>query len=238
MFNNFIRNEQFSHCFQPIIDIQTWTRLGFEGLLRTSHFENIEDTFKLAKIEKQLYELDSRSIHKAALTYHSAGFSKKDGYLFLNVFPSTLTNTNFLPFIRKIITENTYFSQQIIFEISEMEVINDFSSLKKNIMQLRSEGFLFAIDDVGKGNSNVKCIIELDPDFIKLDKYFSNNLYKDLKKQEFIKSIIQYTDNHEIKLVLEGLETPMDLAIAKAIGVKYGQGYVLGRPESLLVVKR
>ena len=236
MINNFIQNELFSHHYQPIVDIQTWKRIGFEGLLRTSHFDTIEDAFKLAKTEKQLYELDSRSIHKAALTYHSAGFTKKDGYLFLNVFPSTLTNTNFLPLIRKIITENTYFSQQIIFEISEMEVINDFSSFKENINQLKSEGVLFAIDDVGKGNSNVKYIIELDPDFIKLDKYFSTNLYKDLKKQEFIKSMIQYTDNHEIKLVLEGIETEKDLAIAKYIGVKFGQGYVLGRPKSLIVV--
>lgn len=233
MINNFIQNELFSHHYQPIVDIQTWKRIGFEGLLRTSHFDTIEDAFKLAKTEKQLYELDSRSIHKAALTYHSAGFTKKDGYLFLNVFPSTLTNTNFLHLIRKIITENTNFNKQIIFEISEMEVINDFSSFKKNIIQLKSEGILFAIDDVGKGNSNVNYIIELDPDFIKLDKCFSTNLYKDLKKQEFIKSMIRYTDNHEIKLVLEGLETEKDLAIAKYIGVKYGQGYVLGRPKSL-----
>ncbi|MGN7299573.1 EAL domain-containing protein [Ferdinandcohnia sp. SAFN-114] len=236
MFNNFVQHELFSHSFQPIFDIQTWTRIGFEGLLRTSYFENIDDTFKLAKIEKQLYELDSRSIRKAALTYYSAGFTKKDGYLFLNVYPSTLTNRNFLPFIRKTIAENTHFNTQVIFEISEMEVITDFSSLKNNINQLRSEGFLFAIDDVGKGNSNVKHIIELDPDFIKLDKYFSNNLYKDLKKQEFIKSIIHYTNNYEINLVLEGIETEVDLAMAKAIGVKYGQGFVLGRPKSLTVV--
>ncbi|TDL31134.1 EAL domain-containing protein [Jeotgalibacillus sp. S-D1] len=236
MLNNLIRNELFSHSFQPIIDIQRWRKIGFEGLLKTSHFNNVEDVFKLAIQEKQLYELDSKSIHKAALTYHSAGFSRKDCYLFLNVFPSTLINANFLPFVRKIITEYAYFNHQIIFEISETEVIRDFSSFKKQIIQLRSEGFLFAIDDVGKGNSNFKYILELEPTFIKLDQYFSNSLYKNLKKQDFIKSIINYTDNHEIKLILKGIETEIDLAMAKCIGVKYGQGNILGRPESLIVV--
>lgn len=236
MIRSLIQNELFSHFFQPIIDIETWTRIGYEGLLRTSHYVNPEETFNLAKTEKQLYELDSRSIHKAALTYHSAGFSKKDGYLFLNVFPSTLTNKNFLPFIKKIITENNYFSQEIIFEISKMEEITDYSRLIKTIDKLKSGGIKFAIDDVGKGNSNLKSVIELDPDFIKLDKYFSYNLYKEPKKQEIIKSILSYTNTHHINLVLEGLETEMDLAIAKSIGVKFGQGYVLGRPKSFFVV--
>lgn len=235
MIQNLIQNEQFSHFFQPIIDIETWSRIGFEGLLRSSHFVNAEETFNLAKIEKQFYELDSWSIHKAAYNYHSAGFSKKDGYLFLNVFPSTLTNTNFLPSIKKIMTENNYFRQQVIFEISEMETITDFLDLKENISKLKSEGIKFAIDDVGKGNSTFKSVIELDPDFIKLDKYFSVNLWKDTKKQDFIKTILHYTNNHDIKLVLEGIETDMDLAIAKTIGVNYGQGYILGKPKSITV---
>ncbi|MEH7236739.1 EAL domain-containing protein [Bacillus sp. JJ1562] len=236
MIKNLIHNELFTHFFQPIIDIQTWTRLGYEGLLRTSHTANPEETFKLAKTEKQLYELDSRSIHKAAFTFHSAGFSKKDGHLFLNVFPSTITNTNFLPFIKKIITENNYISQQVIFEISEMESINDYIGLKENISKLKSEGIQFAIDDVGKGNSNLKSIIELNPDFIKFDKYFSKNLYRDTKKQAIIKTILHYTNSHNIKLILEGLETDVDLAVAKAIGVKYAQGYILGKPKSLKIV--
>ncbi|MCC3359628.1 EAL domain-containing protein [Bacillus sp. REN16] len=138
--------------------------------------------------------------------------------------------------MKKIITDNSYFSQQVIFEISEMEAITDFSNLKKNIAELKSEGIKFAIDDVGKGNSNLRSIIELDPDFVKLDKYFSNNLYSEPKKQELIKTILHYTNNHNINLVLEGLETEMDLAISKAIGVKYGQGFILGRPKALKVV--
>ncbi|PPA69149.1 EAL domain-containing protein [Jeotgalibacillus proteolyticus] len=236
MLTNFIRNELFSHSFQPIIDIQRWKKIGFEGLLRTSHFNNVEDVFKLAIQEKQLYELDSQSIYKAAVTYHSAGFSSKDCYLFLNVFPSTLTNANFLPFVRKISAEYAFLNHQIVFEISESEVIKDFLSFKKQIIQLRSEGFLFAIDDVGKGNSNFKCVIELEPNFIKLDQYFSNSLHKNLKKQDFIKSMIHYTDKHEIKLILEGIETEMDLAMAKYIGITYGQGNIIGSPKSLKVV--
>lgn len=236
MLKNLIEKELFSHNFQPIIDIHTWTRIGVEGLLRTSHFENAEETFYRARTEKQLYELDSRSIHKAVYTYHSAGLTKKDGFLFLNVFPSTLTNPNFLPFIKKIMTENIYFRQQVIFEISEMETITDFLGLKENISKLKSEGIIFAIDDVGKGNSHFKSVIELEPDFIKLDKYYSVNLWKDTKKQEMIKAILHYTNHYDIKLILEGIETDMDLAIAKAIGVKYGQGYILGKPKALLVV--
>lgn len=33
-----------------------------------------------------------------------------------------------------------------------------------------------------------------------------------------------------MKLILEGIEEPADLAVAKALGVHFGQGYLLGKP--------
>ncbi|MGM8213256.1 EAL domain-containing protein, partial [Virgibacillus sp. W0430] len=91
-------NESFLHHYQPIFDLKEGTIKGYEGLLRHKKLESTEFLFKRAKSRKRLYKLDSRSIYKAILTYQTAGFTKKEGSLFLNVFPSTLLNHKFPSF--------------------------------------------------------------------------------------------------------------------------------------------
>ena len=127
-----ILNNDFFHHYQPIFDIQQWKIIGYEGLFRLENFKNPEATFNWAKKEKKLYELDSTSIHKALLTFRNAGYVSRKEMLFLNVFPSTVTNPSFLTLIHQLITEEKVSSQQIIFEINENEVI-DFEDLKKGV---------------------------------------------------------------------------------------------------------
>lgn len=232
-FTDFMRSDDYFHSYQPIYDIINWQVVGYEGLLRTNKFSNPEHAFLEAKNKKQLYELDSRSIHKAAITYNTAGFIKTDGFLFLNVFPSTVLNTNFPLFYKEIITEINFSCQQIVFEISDLENITDLSALKRRIVELKKHGFFIAIDDIGKGNSDLRAIIELEPEYIKLDRYFADNMFESKQKQSIIKMFINYAESYNTNLILEGLETEKDLAVAKSLGVKYAQGYVLGKPKPL-----
>lgn len=230
---NLIQKDQFYHFYQPIFDINHWTIIGYEGLLRTPIYQNPEYVFNLAKKEKQLYELDSRSIHKAANTYTSAGFSKKDGHLFLNVFPSTLINTNFSSFVDRIMNDDCLNCQQIILEINEIEKLNNFSEFKKTVFSLKDKGILFAIDDLGKGNSEFRSIVELEPNFIKLDRYFSKNLNTSKRKQTIIQMLLSYCEKFNSKLILEGIENAKEMAMAKSLGLSYAQGNILGKPDLL-----
>jgi EAL domain-containing protein (putative c-di-GMP-specific phosphodiesterase class I) len=228
-----IREEKFFHHFQPIYDLVNWRRFGYEALLRTKEFQNPEETFIAAKKQKQLYELDIRSIHKAVLTYRSAGFSRKDGYLFINIYPSTILNPSFPTFLNQIISNDSLKSQQIVLEISESEVINEFTILQEHILILKNEGFLIAIDDVGRGYSDFRTIIDLEPDIIKLDRYLANDLHKSKQKQSLVKLLLKYAEQNNSNIILEGIENESEMAMAKALGIKFGQGYVLGRPDAL-----
>jgi EAL domain-containing protein (putative c-di-GMP-specific phosphodiesterase class I) len=232
-FQDFIMNENFHHLFQPIYDINHWTLLGNEGLLRTKEYSNPEHAFLEAIKTKQLYELDSRSIHKAVHTYNNAGFSRKDGYLFLNVFPSTLSDSRFTSLIYKIMNDKTLSSQQLVLEISEQEHILNVPDLKRVIYNFKNQGILLALDDIGSGNSQIKSIIELEPNFLKLDHYFTENIETCSKKQSFIEMLLNYSMKHQSKLILEGIESPQEMAMAKILGVSYGQGYALGKPGPL-----
>ncbi|OLO38169.1 hypothetical protein BTR23_11750 [Alkalihalophilus pseudofirmus] len=231
--NNLISEENFYHHFQPIYDLNNWRILGFEVLLRSKLFPNPEATFIEARKEKKLYELDSGSIHKAISTYRSAGLTKSKGKLFLNIFPSTLLHPNFPTFLNKIIADDVLHSQQIVLEISESEINNKIDELKQKVSVLKNLGFLIAIDDTGKGYSNAQSIVELDPDFLKLDRYFSKDLHLSKKKQSYIQLLNNYSVLNGCSVILEGIETPSELAVAKTLNIQYGQGFILGKPSLL-----
>ncbi|MDE3841048.1 diguanylate phosphodiesterase (plasmid) [Bacillus methanolicus] len=230
--DSIISNDEFFHHYQPIYDIQNWKVVGYESLFRTKTLPTPEIPFDIAKKKKKLYELDSRSIHKASLTYIKAGYSERYRYLFLNVFPSTIINPKFRTFINQIINMNGIKSQQLIFEINENEDVN-LNMLKKSISYLKNLGFLIAIDDFGEGSSSIKSMIELQPDFIKLDRYFMEDLRNSEQKKDLIRYLLHFCREFNSELIVEGVEDNDSLADLKSLGVQYAQGYFLGRPTLL-----
>lgn len=227
-----INDEQFYHDFQPIIDIQNGRMIGYEVLFRSKATQNPLKTFEAARKENLLFELDSRSIKKAISSYQNAGYSKKEGYIFVNIFPSTILNPAFPSFVENILLKFSS-TQHIVFEISESEIIYDYKIFQHIIFQLKGLGCLIAIDDVGAGNSSMKSIIELEPDYIKLDMYFSEDLNKNIKKQRAVYTYLNYCNETNTKLILEGIEVESDLLTSKKLGVHFAQGYLLGKPKQI-----
>ncbi|WP_102029091.1 EAL domain-containing protein [Salirhabdus sp. Marseille-P4669] len=228
-----IEEQYFYHVFQPIYKLDSKELFGYEALFRTELFDNPELAFRAAKQTDMLFSLEFNSLQKAIVTFAKASPKHKEGKLFLNVFPSTLADESFSNFLSKLLLDNKIDKNQIVLEINEAEVIHDTISLKSSILELKQQGYAIAIDDVGKGAASLVAIIELDPDIIKMDCYFSKDLSLSEPKQEMIKSVLTYCNNTEIALILEGIEESQDYELAKQLEVPNAQGYYLGKPSAL-----
>ncbi|HEY2420675.1 MAG TPA: EAL domain-containing protein [Neobacillus sp.] len=234
-----IEKEEFSHVFQPIFETKTWGKIGYEAFLRTPFAANPEMAFKEAKQENLLFELDLRSIRKAVHTFFCEG-AHKDSCLFVNIFSSSIIHSNFPSILQAIITEKNHYSQdendsmKLVFELIKTEFIcdSDFQILKERIGQIKDHGILIAINDVWKERNSLKLLFDVNPTFLKLDKYFAEALVQSEQKQLLIELLIQYCVQNNCKLILEGVERNVDLAVAKSIGVCFSQGYLLGKPEA------
>ncbi|HDJ1468230.1 TPA: EAL domain-containing protein [Clostridioides difficile] len=79
----------------------------------------------------------------------------------------------------------------------------------------------------------MKTIIELEPDYLKLDRYFSQDLKSSKQKQSLISFFLNYCQEYKSQLILEGLENEMDMEMAKSLGIPIAQGYLLGKPALL-----
>jgi EAL domain-containing protein (putative c-di-GMP-specific phosphodiesterase class I) len=102
--------------------------------------------------------------------------------------------------------------------------------LVEPVKNLKKQGFLFALDDIGFGRSYLESVILLEPDIIKIDQRCIKGIAQDPALVRMMQRMLQMTDALKIKVIVEGIENTEDLNVLRDLGVKYGQGYALGEP--------
>lgn len=212
-----------THWFQPIYHLRTNDILGYEALLRDASLLQVSpaEIFREAAKNNSLALLDLISI-KSAWDL----FGLKSNPLFINIFPSTMLEVDFASWWDMHIPPAT----NVVLELLENEPIRDWSGLKIITKELQARGVKIAIDDMCAGYSFFQQWVELEPDFIKLDRYFAQNLSTNLRKQKIVRSLIDLF-SETVKIIIEGVEETEDLVVIKELGIPYAQGYLLGRPS-------
>ncbi|OIJ13372.1 hypothetical protein BKP35_09050 [Anaerobacillus arseniciselenatis] len=233
LYGGFLEKQSYYHHFQPIINLKSDKVFGYEAFIRCREYASPEQLFREVSNHHELFLLDTYSIEQAIINFSSFDH---EGLLFLNVFPSTLLNKHFPKFVEKVLDNRYSLKGRIIFEINESfeeDHLWNFDALNQRINFLHQLECRVAIDDVGKGAASLQRIVELKPDFIKLDRYFSTDISKNKEKQKLVTLFTNYCN--ESNLIIEGIETTEDLATIKQLGVTFGQGYYLGKPKMLQV---
>ncbi|WP_400243787.1 EAL domain-containing protein [Niallia sp. JL1B1071] len=220
----------YYHLYQPIFCVHNWSLFGYEILLRHPNFSSASTLFKWAKKEKKSIDIDFLSIEKAIRMMVMK--PKQSSLIFINVYPRTLLDARWPIFIKNLVKNLNLDTDKIVFELNEEYSYlgtNEMCKLKMTIKHLRQLKFKVALDDVGRNPTSLQKIDFLDSDFIKLDKSLSKNLANSSEKQYVVESVIKFKKDK--KIILEGVEEPTDLAMAKLIGIDMVQGYLLGKPD-------
>ncbi len=122
-------------------------------------------------------------------------------------------------------------ANQVVFEISEHTPALQLDELKNSVQHLQAQGFSIAIDDMGSGYSGLKLWSELQPDFVKIDRYFIHNIDSNPIKLKFVRSLVQLAEQLDCQLIAEGVETRSELLAIADLGIELVQGYLFGRPQ-------
>jgi EAL domain-containing protein (putative c-di-GMP-specific phosphodiesterase class I) len=182
--------------------------------------------FKIARKLQISMELDQKCIEKATHNYKGMDFE-----LFVNILPR---NYYRLKDFYKNIPNNL----SLTFEISETEVVNNYSLIQDNRRQLSLDSFSVAIDDFGKGYSDIDRVLKIKPDIIKLDRVLTHGIHKDEIKQMYLKGIVSASSAVGSKILAEGVENFEDLQCLDKLGVFFVQGYYIHYPEELDKIKK
>ncbi|MCA0972282.1 EAL domain-containing protein [Halobacillus litoralis] len=224
----------FSHHFQPIYHLASWYPIGYEALFRSELTANPAETFQMAREDDQLYELDTLSIKQAIACFYQENSRHNHDLLFVNVYPSTIVHSGFINFMQRYVKQ----THSIVLELNEAEPILDLEELSARIEELKLLGIKVAIDDVGKGASQLQSILNLKPNFIKLDRSLTQDLHLSRQKQTFIELAAMFCQQFNMTMILEGVETAEELDMAKSLRVPFAQGFAIGSPKPLLSTAR
>lgn len=149
----------------------------------------------------------------------------------LNVHPSTLADHG--RFVRCLITQTENLGLDpaaVIVEVGEHTPASDPVAFADALRVLRERGFAIAVDDVGFGHSNYKAILDCQPDYMKIDRYFVHGASSDPAKVAVVGSILALADYFGSRVIAEGIEEMRDFEVLKRVGVDLFQGFLFSRP--------
>lgn len=212
---------------QAIYTLHDEKIFGYEFLSRMSvpGFEMPDEFFPLCTEAKILPIID-RACFKTCL---KAALPLAEQYqCHVNIFPSTMLD---IP-VKSLLGEMHFKHElnKLCVEISEQQIIGDPGHLSETVQAFKEAGVRVAIDDVGFGKTSLESLILLDPDIIKIDKRCVIGVSKDPARARSIERLLRMAASLRMQVIAEGIETREDLEALKHLGVRYGQGFLWGRP--------
>ncbi|HEC90127.1 MAG TPA: EAL domain-containing protein, partial [Alphaproteobacteria bacterium] len=225
--------ENIDFAFQPIVNINTGACYGVEALLRGYEnlgFDKIPDVFDYAHHNGMLYqtEITLKEISIAKFAGLEMGQFVR---LFFNIDNRVLDSADYRPgHTSRILEEHGLSLRSICLEISERHEVSSGGNAFKVLERYRKRPYKLALDDFGTGYAGLKVLYDYHPDFIKIDRYFINNIHIDEKKKLFMSNIVSLAHVLGITVVAEGVETEHEFLTCKEIGCDLLQGCFVQRP--------
>jgi len=118
----------------------------------------------------------------------------------------------------------------VVVEITEGSLMESNSQVRNRLIEFRERGIQVALDDFGTGYSSLAYLKRFDIDYLKIDQTFVRNMTADSDDLALNEAIIVMAHRLGIEVVAEGVETAEQLALLKAAGCDYAQGYYFSRP--------
>lgn len=212
--------------FQPIFTLCSGDVLGFEALSRFDAIPRRTPDLWFAEAASVGLgpDLEMRAIRRAL---DLSSYLPRQAFASVNLSPATLLAGN----LAEALVASP--PERLVLEITEHAAIADYAVLKQTLRELRRQGMRLAIDDAGAGYAGLNHIVELVPEFIKLDLFLTRGIDGDAVKRALAAALVSFARDVGAALIAEGVETAAELRVLEELGVQHAQGFYLGRPLPL-----
>ena len=217
----------YSFAFQPIINVVSGSIISFEALVRGSNNESAWHVLK--QISKEdLYHFDEMLRISAIPLAAKLGIGCS---LNLNLLPGSIEHSDSSIVSTLAVAEQCGISsERITLEITENEIIHDYTRFIESLNIHRGKGVNISIDDFGAGYSGLNLLAEFQPDNIKLDMTLLRNIDTRGPRQAIIRGIIRTCSDLGIDIIAEGVETEEEYWWLREEGITLFQGYLFAKP--------
>jgi EAL domain-containing protein (putative c-di-GMP-specific phosphodiesterase class I) len=213
----------FTPVFQPIVRLTTGEFVGYEALTRFSDGTRPDLRFLAADKVGMMVPLETACLYRQV---EQAKRLPAGSFVSLNVSPAlAICLTPLLDVVAGA-------DRAVVLEITEHAEIDDYPRLMAALDQVRSHAML-AVDDAGAGYAGLHHILELGPQYVKLDISLVRNVDTDPARQAMVAGMTRFAESVGCGLIAEGIETENELTTLKLLKVEYGQGFFLAKPAPI-----
>ncbi|MCH2187064.1 EAL domain-containing protein, partial [Myxococcota bacterium] len=234
LFTELLLDRRVSSVYEPIVEVGTHTVFGYEALVRGPRgtpLYSADSLFRAASTHDLVFELDA--LCRASGLRGAADFPSETK-LFLNVMPSSLeTIGDREGLLMEALQESGLTPRDIVLEINEQESIQNFDKFRDLAERYRSQGFQFALDDTGSGYSGFEQMIELSPEYIKMDRSMVAGVDQNSTKQNVLIALLTLAEQMGSRVIGEGLGRLEELEMLQKLGIHFGQGWLFGQPTPM-----
>ena len=235
-----IQRDEFENHYQPIVDLQTASLVGFEALIRWNHpqlgliypgsFISIaEETGLIVPMTQliaqracgDLCQWQDQLQNKLKLTMN------------INLSSKHFLSPTLLEDIKEILNKTGMPPEQLKLEITETALMEDADETIRLVHRLKDLGLKLVIDDFGTGYSSLSYLQRLPIDTLKVDRSFVSRITSEPEgNRNIVEAIISLAHRLEMIVVAEGVETEEQFAILREMNCQFGQGYLFSKPLS------
>ena len=240
-FKGLIQKQKITTVFQPILSLKENETLEFEILNRpepTPFFPTTDKFYDYVGQSETVFMVKAflKDLSLERYSEQVKHTQKHDEKLvFINIQPQVLADSAYRSGkTLELLSKYNLSPSQIVLELTEKEAVIDYSRFEKIIDNYRQQGFRVAVDDAGTGYNSLKTLVYLKPEFIKIDKSLIRNIHNNPAQQHLVELLLEFAIQSKTDVIAEGIETLSELMFLQELGVSYGQGYALGKPNSLL----
>jgi diguanylate cyclase (GGDEF)-like protein len=225
-----IQDKRIVPHFQPIYNMKTDKIEKYESLVRLiDHNGDIISPYFFLDIAKRYLQYKYITKIMIKRTFHH--FRDKSYEFSINLSIDDIIDEEMVEYI---LNEIQLFPnpQQIIFEITESEGIENYSQIETFLYEIKKLGCKIAIDDFGTGYSNFEHIIKLKVDYIKIDGSLIKNIITNLESKIVVEAIVVFSKKLGISTIAEFVSCEDIYNIIKELDADFVQGYYIGKAES------
>jgi EAL domain-containing protein (putative c-di-GMP-specific phosphodiesterase class I)/DNA-binding NarL/FixJ family response regulator len=213
-------------AFQPIVELDSRTVVGHEALSRfaPSPKRGPAEWFAEAHEVGLGVELELYAIRMAC---ERSRLLPQDSFMAVNVSPITALRPDLLELL------DCAHVDHVVLEVTEHAPVEDYPRFRVAVRRMREHGARLAIDDAGAGFASLRHILELNAELIKLDGSLTHSLESDPRRRSLAAALIEFGRESGAAVLAEHIESELQLCELRRLGVTYGQGYHLGRPQAV-----
>jgi len=218
--------EKLFLVYQPIVDWKQKKIFAYEALMRSAE-PSLPHPKALLDAAERLESTHTLSRRVRELAHQARETLPEEIHLFVNLHPSDLSDVSLFEAPPRPMN-----SSRIVYEVTERARLDEVADVRHKVEQLRQLGYQVAVDDIGAGYAGLTSLVQLEPEFVKLDMELVRDIDQHPTKQRLVHSMVSLCQGLDMKVIAEGVETMAERDTVLSLGCNLLQGYFFAKPTA------